>query len=100
MIFQMKNNHFRESLLISINIYIVFRYLWPDNNDFELKMRDLINNNPNLSNKELERYDTLIFHFMGRVVNSVEVFIETRNHPLRRIWFPVLAMCHYLDKKA
>lgn len=94
----MRNSHFREQILIPINIYIMLRYLWPDKNDFDLKYRDLINNNFDYDVKLHSKINTLCFTLMGKIVNSVEVFIETRSNPLRRIWFPVIPVCHYLNE--
>jgi len=42
--------------------------------------------------------DKIIFTIFRKLVNSIEIVVDSKQEPLMRIWFPVIAMCHYLNK--
>jgi len=96
-IFSLNNEDFKSVLGDAINIYIIFRYIYCDPNDFNERMRELIKE---MDQDKQDFLDKVIFTTFRKLVNSIEIVVESKAQPLMKIWFPVIAMCHYLNKDA
>jgi len=94
-IYALKNEDFKDTLGDAINIYIIFRYLWDDPNVFNERLRTQISL---LDKSKQDFMDKIVNHIFPRLVRSIEINVENKNPPLIRIWYPTIAMCHYLHK--
>jgi len=90
----LSNADFKDTLGDALNIYIIYRYLWEDQIEFNNNMKDLINKTDKKSHDMLGR---VIFTICKKLVNSIEIMVETKSQPLMKIWFPVIAVCYYLS---
>jgi hypothetical protein len=90
------NEDFNGPLGDAINIYIIFRYIWEDNEEFTEKVRGLIQKHHQNKAKKQDFLEHIIFLLLKRLVSSIELIDESRDISLMRIWFPVIASCHYL----
>ena len=80
----------------AINIYIIFRYIWDDPNEFKEKMIELIRK---MDKSKQDFMNTIIFSLCERIANSIEIIVSTKAQSLMRVWFPVIAVCHHLQKE-
>jgi len=94
-ILNIKNEDFKDLLGDAMNIYIVFRYMWPETLEFNENMRNLINQ---MDKKHHDMLGRILFTLCKKLVNSVELVAEDKAEPLMRVWFPVLAVCNYLSE--
>jgi len=94
-IYSLNNEDFKDTLGDAINIYIIFRYLWDNPDTFNEKLRDEIKK---LDKSKQDFMDKIIFQIFRRLVRSIEIIAENKTPSLIRIWYPTIAMCHYLNK--
>jgi len=94
-IFSLENEDFKDTLGDAINIYIIFRYLWDDRDTFNEKLREQIKL---LDKSHQDFMDKIVFHIFRKLVRSIEIIAENKSPSLIRIWYPTIAMCHYLNK--
>lgn len=95
---ELYNEDYQAVLGDAINIYTIFRYLWTDNDEWELNIRELI---VGCSKDKVEQdlLDAFVFTLMPKLTSSVEVIINRENRDLIRYWYPVLPKCHFLPDK-
>ena len=89
------NEDFKGILGDVINIYIIFRYIWSDFNEFNDRMRELIRG---MDKSKQDLMDKVVFSLLFRITRSIEIVVDTKAQPLMRVWFPVIAVCHYLQR--
>jgi len=51
-----------------------------------------------LDKSDQDFMDKVVFQIFRKLVSSIEINIESKTPPLMRIWYPTIAMCHYLHK--
>lgn len=81
-----------------INIYILFKYIWNDNMEWESSLRELIKESDR-SDSEKSALENLLFVFTKRLAASVELVVDRKDNNLIRYWFPVPAQCRYLKRE-
>jgi len=94
-IFALNNDDFKDILGDAINIYIIFRYIYSDPNEFNDRIREIIKQ---MDKDKQDFLDKIIFTVFRKLVHSIEIVVDTKAQPLMRIWFPVIATAHYLHK--
>lgn len=94
---ELENEDFREGALgNAVNIYIIFRYVWEDTDAFNEKIKSLIEERYAKDMKKQENLTKLI-NLFKKIVGSVEIIDDFKEPSLIRIWFPVIAVSHYLN---
>ena len=79
----------------ALNIYIVFRYIWEDKDEFAEEIKNLISD----SGRKKEQADlllVLITSFCLKTVRSVEILNTEKEVDLIKYWFPLFPVCNYL----
>ena len=92
----LSNKDFKDILGDAINIYIIFKYIYDDPIKFNDKMKELITE-MSIEDQELLGMLLLIFK---RLVTSIEIIADSKAEPLMRIWFPILAVCNFINEEA
>ena len=82
-------------LMDALNIYMIFRYLWEDNDTFKEKIEKLVEN-AKRTDKEKEILDSLLNTFCTQVVHCIEIVMQEKKRDLIKYWFPILPVCRYL----
>ena len=89
----LSSDDFKGILGDSINIYIIFRYIWDDPSEFDEKMTELIHG---IEKGKQSFMHMVIFSLCNEIANSIEITVHMKAQPLIRVWFPVVAICHHL----
>ena len=82
----------------ALNIYIIFRYIWDNNQTFEEEMKKLIKENRNQAKGAVLQH--LILTFCLQQVHSVEILQKTKSDEdvIIKYWFPLYPACGYLNE--
>jgi len=67
-IFSLNNEDFKDILGDAVNIYIIFRYIWDDQNEFNEKMRELIKE---MDKDKQDFLDKIVFTVFRKLVKSI-----------------------------
>lgn len=97
-LYNLSNADFKTTLGDAINIYIIFRYIWVNNDEFDENMRKLMIKCFGKGTEQADRANKHMSILMPKLVGSIEVLNEQKTVPLFRIWFPILAVCNFLHE--
>lgn len=98
---------FQGPLKPALDIYMIFRYLWPEQTQFEKNITEILEElhgkkeeyikkkGKKNQYKETERILVVLFK---KIAGSIEIVIPGRNPELVRVWFPVIAPCHFFQR--
>lgn len=111
LVHDLDTDDYKDVLGTAMDIYMMFRYLWPTQDSFIENINELLKGeNEEVRHKTIigsgnERVDKalvekFIYGLFRHIIGSVEIVMPEKDPSLFRVWFPIIAPCHYLSNDA